>query len=115
MRHANRAGLTTRSMQSLARSAHRFFNWFFRSRVTDKITVVQLPNAPLWVFIVATIARLILRPSGLALTVMTVVGTAALMVWAVMEVGWGVNPFRRTLGAAVLIAEVAMQVLSLVR
>ncbi len=101
-------------VNTVADGAQRCFNWFFCSRVTGRITVVQLPNPPLWVFIIATAARLILHPSGLALMVMAIVSAAALMIWAVIEICWGVNPFRRTLGAVVLIAEISMQALSLV-
>jgi hypothetical protein len=44
-------------------------------------------------------------------TVVTVVGTAALLVWAIDEIVRGVNPWRRALGSGVLV----WQLLTLVR
>jgi hypothetical protein len=38
--------------------------------------------------------------------VITVIATAALLWWAVGEVGWGVNPFRRLLGGFIIVATV---------
>ena len=45
-------------------------------------------------------------PDGLD-TVLTVVATGALMIWALDEVVSGVNPWRRTLGGGVLVWQVA--------
>jgi hypothetical protein len=47
------------------------------------------------------------NPSGTAGTVLTVVQTGALAIWAVDELARGVNPFRRMLGAAFLVWIVA--------
>ena len=77
-------------------------NWLFRNRQTGDITIGQAPNPPLWVFLAATVVRLIFQPSGRAGTAVTIIATAALTVWAVEEIAWGVNPFRRILGGAVL-------------
>lgn len=74
----------------------------FRSRQTGKITVAQLPNAPLIVFLVAAAVRSIFHPSGTMRTIVTVVATVALIVWAGDEIFRGVNPWRRILGGAVL-------------
>ncbi|MEO8898910.1 MAG: hypothetical protein ABI352_09040 [Candidatus Dormibacter sp.] len=78
--------------------------WLFRSRRTGKITIVQLPNVPLAVFLVVWVLRRIAHPSGALDTALAVVGTLGLVVWAGDEVLRGVNPFRRLLGAAVLVA-----------
>ena len=74
------------------------FDWFFRNRRTGRITIGQWPNAALWVYIAATIlhARVDADP-------IKWVATAALLVWGLDELFRGVNPFRRTLGALVLI------------
>jgi predicted neutral ceramidase superfamily lipid hydrolase len=77
-------------------------SWMFRSRQTGKITVAQLPNAPLIVFLVAVAVRWIFHPSGTVGTVVTVLATIALIGWAADEVIRGVNPWRRILGSAVL-------------
>ncbi len=94
--------------QSVFGDVQRLASRFFRNRATGKIVLVQAPNVPLWAFIVATIVRMVAGPRGPAATVLAVVGTTALGVWAMMEIGWGVSPFRRTLGAAVLGVEIVM-------
>ena len=78
-------------------------NWLFRSRETGKMTVAQLPNAPLFVFLAAVAVRWIFHPTGTVGTVVTVVAAFALIIWAGDEVIRGVNPWRRILGGAVLI------------
>ena len=77
-------------------------SWMFRSRQTGKITVAQLPNAPLIVFLVAVAVRWVFHPSGTLGTIVTVVATVALIGWAGDEIIRGVNPWRRILGGAVL-------------
>jgi hypothetical protein len=73
----------------------RALRWLFEDRSTGRLVVAQWPNIPLWVWIVASLLRWHL------------VATAALVVWAVLEVAKGVNPFRRGLGALVLLAQLA--------
>jgi hypothetical protein len=78
-------------------------DWLFRSRVTGRITVAQLPNATLLVWLAATVLQWIWDPRVAGHDVLRWVSTAALVVWAGDEVLRGVNPFRRMLGAGVLI------------
>lgn len=82
----------------------RAIDWLFRDRTTGRIVVMQLPNIPLWVFLVATAVRLVAHPHGTVGTVVSVVATVAIVVWAGLEVARGVNPFRRILGGVVLVA-----------
>ena len=77
-------------------------DWLFRNRQTGRITVGQVPNAPLWVFLVASAVRWLFDPTGGVRTVLGVVATAALVWWAIDEVIRGVNPWRRILGGVVL-------------
>ena len=93
-------------MSATARAgpARRAFDWLFRSRTTGRITVVQWPNVPLAIFFVAALVRRVAQPSGRVATVVTIVATGALLWWAVGEVASGVNPFRRALGAFILVA-----------
>ena len=84
------------------RSRARVVDWWFRNRRTGAITIAQLPNPPLWMFIGATALRVALSPTGGTATALHVVSTVALAVWAVLEVVRGVNPFRRLLGGVVL-------------
>jgi hypothetical protein len=61
----------------------------------------------LWVFFITRAAQLVVGSAGVIATVAGIVGNAALCLWAVLEIGWGVNPFRRVLGAVVLVGEIA--------
>jgi hypothetical protein len=85
----------------------RAFDWLFRDRETGRIVVAQWPNLPLGLFLAATLVRVVVHPHGAVAGALTVVGTTALLWWAVDEVVRGVNPFRRGLGAVVLLATVA--------
>lgn len=78
-------------------------DWLFRSRTTGKLAIVQTPNIPLWIFFVATAVRRVLHPAGSVGTAVSVVGMAALVWWAVDEIARGESPFRRVLGAVVLV------------
>ncbi len=75
----------------------------FENRETGKLTVAQWPNVPLAAFLVTLAARVVFHPAGTAGHVLHAVGTVALVVWAVDEIVRGVNPFRRLLGALVVI------------
>lgn len=80
-------------------------NWFFRNRQTGRITVFQRPNAALAIWLVATLLGVVLDATGRFATVLTVIGTAALIIWAGDELLRGVNPFRRVLGGAILVLQ----------
>ena len=45
-------------------------------------------------------------PTGTVGSIVHAVGVIALVMWAVLEVGWGVNPWRRALGTGVLVWQV---------
>lgn len=82
---------------------HRAFDWLFRDRETGKIVIAQLPNAPLAIFLVAAAIRAVLHPHGAVGTAVSIVASLALLWWSVDEIVRGVNPFRRILGAVVLV------------
>lgn len=84
-------------------------DWLFRSRRTRKIAIVQVPNAPLVAFFVASVLRRVVDASGMFNVVLTATTTGALVVWAGAELIRGVNPWRRVLGGGVL----AWQILNL--
>lgn len=84
---------------------------FFRSQRTGELAIVQWPNLPLGLYLLATVVRLVLDPDGGVGTAVSVVGGLALAWWALDEVVRGDSPFRRVLGAVVL----ATAVLGLVR
>ena len=82
-----------------------FLDWFFRDRRTGRITIGQWPNLPLWVFGAASAVELGTGSAGPVGKGARLVATGALVYWAGDEVVRGVNPWRRSLGAAVLIGE----------
>src|SRR5262245_28093239 len=82
------------------------FEWLFRNRQTGEITVAQVPNAALVVFLVAWLARRIFDPTGGVDDALHAVAVGALLYWGADELLRGVNPWRRFLGAAVLAAQV---------
>ncbi len=85
-----------------------FFDWAFRDRRTGAVVIGQRPNPPLWLFAAASAAEWLLEAvapglppwlfAGLRITALV-----ALAVWAIDEIVRGVNPWRRFLGAAVLL------------
>jgi hypothetical protein len=80
-----------------------FTDRVFRDPETGRLAIVQAPNAPLWIFIVTTAARMLVHPTGAAGTAVSVIGAVALLWWAVEEIGWGSSLFRRILGGVVLL------------
>ena len=80
---------------------------FFRSPKSGRIVVVQMPNPPLWTFLAATAVRLLFEPDGSVGAIASIIGTVALMVWATLEITRGESPFRRVLGAVVVLVTVA--------
>jgi hypothetical protein len=82
------------------------FRWIFLNRRTGRITVAQWPNISLSVFILSSIALHFLQPQGTFRSVIRAIADVTLIIWAVDEVLRGVNPFRRILGAAVLVVTI---------
>jgi hypothetical protein len=78
------------------------FDWFFRSRRTGKVTVVQVPNLPLGIYLGATAVRVVAHPQGGLGSAVAVAGNAGLAWWAADEVLRGDCPFRRVAGGVVL-------------
>jgi len=78
----------------------------FRSRETGRITIMQRPNIALTTALIAIVVRTLLHPAGSARVTLTVLVGVALTVWAVLEIARGVNPWRRLLGAVLLILAV---------
>ncbi len=83
----------------------RALDWLLadRTRADRRWTVAQWPNAAAWVFLALTLVRQVVDsgPWGTAVFVGTRV---ALVWWAGDELLRGVNPFRRLLGAGVLVS-----------
>jgi hypothetical protein len=79
-------------------------NWIFGDRATGKLVIAQRPNVPLTLWLACVLAGWLVHPQGRWSTVLGAVGTIALVIWAGDEVVRGVNPWRRILGAGVLVA-----------
>jgi len=77
-------------------------DWLFRNRRTGRITIVQLPNLALGVFLVASVLRRLLDAAGSTDTALRVIATGGLIWWGADELLRGVNPWRRILGGGVL-------------
>lgn len=84
---------------------------FFRNPKSGDVVVAQMPNVPLWLFLAATAARALLHPTGAAGTGISIVAALSLAVWAVLEIARGESPFRRVLGAIVLVGSLLGYVL----
>lgn len=69
---------------------------------SGKIVLVQTPNLPLGLWVAASLVRLILHQNNLLSTGLYYLGLIGLVVWAVLELVYGVNYFRRALGAIVI-------------
>jgi hypothetical protein len=67
-----------------------------------RIVLWQTPNVPLIVWFGCNVANWLIASRGLSL-VLHEIGTVALVIWAVLELGRGESYFRRTLGLVVLI------------
>jgi hypothetical protein len=80
----------------------RFVQWFFRNRETGVITIAQAPNLVLWVVIAAGVLVRIFPSAGKWSVALEIVSKGGLLIWGVDELFRGVNPWRRSLGAAVL-------------
>ena len=79
-------------------------DWLFRNRRTGQVTVAQLPNLPLLVWLGTSLLSVWWSPRIGDVDLLATVSRIALVVWAGDEVLRGVNPFRRILGAVVLLA-----------
>lgn len=74
---------------------------FFRDK-NGKIVIIQPPNLPIYIWSIASIAKLIF-PTGSINGTLDLVATIALFIWSGAELFQGDSYFRRTLGALVLL------------
>lgn len=78
----------------------KLIRYFFADK-NGKMVLAQKPNVPLLAWAVLLLLSKLLPPGGWQ-SWAGYISTASLVIWAVLEVGWGVTPFRRTLGTVVL-------------
>lgn len=80
-------------------------DWLFRDE-SGRLVLAQAPNPALGVFGLATGLRLVAELDVDADRLVRGVAAGALIVWGLDELLRGVTPFRRILGAAVLVYQV---------
>lgn len=68
-----------------------------------QVVLAQFPNPALAVWFVAALLRWTGLVDGESADTARDIGTGALLVWALDEIVRGASPFRRLLGAAVLV------------
>ncbi len=85
-------------------------DWLFRNHETGELTIAQTPNVSMIVFVVAWLSRRILSPAGWVGTLFDVIVAGAIVWWALDEIVRGVNPWRRILGAIVLVVAIVLAV-----
>lgn len=88
-------------------------NWLFKSS-TGQIVVVQYPNLPLYIALIAWLALRVITTKPIH-TILEIIFTLSLIVWAVLEIGSGSSRFRRILGAGVLVWLVVTFMLSVLK
>lgn len=81
----------------------RAFDRVCRDPESGALAIVQRPNLPLGLYLAATALRLVADPQGGLRTVTAVLAGLGLLWWALDEIVRGDSPFRRVLGAVVLI------------
>jgi hypothetical protein len=84
--------------------ARRSTRWALTNRRTGHFTVVQWPNTSLCAYALLVVLPHVFRLTGGIETWTGALADVALFLWAFDELLRGVNPFRRTLGLAVIIA-----------
>lgn len=102
----NRPGKETNGLSDIDFSpARRAFRWCFADRDTGRIVIAQAPNTALLVVLGALGVEVLFKPDGTGGRVVAAAKTASLTYWSFDEILRGANPWRRTLGAVVLVAE----------
>lgn len=86
--------------------AVRSWRWWFENRETGEITIAQSPNWPLWSIGVLYVGRLALTDGSTPHDAVGWVIRGLWLVWGTAELARGVNPWRRLLGAAVIVWQV---------
>ncbi len=84
-----------------SKSGAKFVDKWFRDR-SGKLALYARPNLPIIIWFGATVAGKIVT-EGSVYRALSYTALLAIIFWAMLEIIQGVNYFRRTLGAMVLI------------
>lgn len=80
--------------------------WCFEDRRTGQITVAQFPNWPLFAIAATWAVRRLAADGSLLADVAGAAATGLWLYWGADELIRGVNPWRRALGAGVIVWQV---------
>lgn len=81
---------------------HQSFTEKFWHDKHGQVIIYERPNIPALVWL-ATFVLTVILPDNTFERYLSALSEIAIIVWAVMEVGWGTNYFRRLLGLCVLL------------
>ena len=81
--------------------------WWFENRETGAITVAQFPNWPLWGVLVGWVVQAAAPDGSLGVRLAGCVVVGLWGYWGADELLRGVNPWRRLLGGAVVMWQIA--------
>lgn len=84
--------------RSLTGQLRAAFDWTFRDRTGNRITIAQFPNLPLLLFLASVVVGWLVAAHSTFHSVVEWIGSAALAWWAIDEILRGANPWRRLLG-----------------
>lgn len=79
-------------------------DWWFRDRRTGRLVVMQVPNLAILLWLATVVARWLVDADSSGYSLLEWAGSLTLAWWAVDELVRGVNPFRRSLGLAGVVA-----------
>jgi hypothetical protein len=88
-------------MPQITKTISTFYKKIFLD-INGRFVVSQWPNWPLLVWIACVLLTKVIK-SGFDYTIISWAGTLALVYWAYLELFYGVNYFRRSLGLVVLV------------
>lgn len=83
----------------------------FFTNSKGKIVVFQAPNLPIIAWFVFLLLSKMLTTHNWQLWA-GYISTVSLLLWAVLEIGWGASYFRRTLGLAVFVIVTASRLIT---
>jgi thiosulfate reductase cytochrome b subunit len=87
----------------VATGSWRSWRWWFENQETGDITIAQFPNWPIWGIGLCWLVRLNLTDGSTAHDVVGWAMRGLWLVWGADELARGVNPWRRLLGATVIV------------
>lgn len=82
-------------------SKNRLISALFKCK-DGKYIIFQYPNLPLWVAIFAFALRLIVKNQPFY-NILDFVFNGSILIWAILEIFWGVNLFRKIFGAVIFL------------